>query len=705
MEPLSPILKTPTRIPRPTFVAASPRTPSIRAVPYNAVDGVTTASSMTGSYSPTSWPFPKSAKRLSLYDRLHCVDAGRLFLLIASRDLPTAATQHCDAPGASCSDINQTESAKSHHRTTASTASEATIIGSFQMAKNEVSMARGRADVSRDSVETQIYAPRHSESNAIAEHPRPNSGGHFLHPATEGLERPMTPTPYSVLRKVSEVSEPGNTENGGDSQVRDEEQQPISASKPQETTHHHQSATHTPRDTATKGPVIDDIDIERTDASSVTHATPVPRNEEGRVLSRLRPLLTATIPKSEPQDAQWLAAPTSSVGAEYGGSDGGNIDDTLDGIIILKSVGMPEAAPNAGASMRNISLYSRRPTTIQSEVPDLESLRLGPRLRHSRLPLSPSMATNAGRSVPRSTKKLWSALARSRRMMFASAVLLELCILNVVASVTAVTASYIEHGYAGIGVVAWAAVSGVFALTFGALLGATFLQYRKMNKDLVSGENWIEMHLRSRPLPPRPQSKDRRQDNGATEAWQKFVQDHTQLRRYVEFLESRIGVLEEGRPNIGEQNNGGTNTAGVVSGPTYGTMENAIGQSNGIDADAGASGDNTPKEKKLNVGGSLSRRQLLQSEDSVTEPESWQGSDGNATISKSDTKASILTELCEAVTEGYSPLSGMPPSSPHTPQAPNNQTPSGRPRVRTLRHLALPSRAAFHRPGAHSVEI
>lgn len=172
MEPLSPILKTPTRIPRPTFVAASPRTPSIRAVPYNAVDGVTTASSMTGSYSPTSWPFPKSAKRLSLYDRLHCVDAGRLFLLIASRDLPTAATQHCDAPGASCSDINQTESAKSHHRTTASTASEATIIGSFQMAKNEVSMARGRADVSRDSVETQIYAPRHSESNAIGTKPQ-----------------------------------------------------------------------------------------------------------------------------------------------------------------------------------------------------------------------------------------------------------------------------------------------------------------------------------------------------------------------------------------------------------------------------------------------------------------------------------------------------------------------------------------------------
>lgn len=515
----------------------------------------------------------------------------------------------------------------------------------------------------------------------------------------------MTPTPYSILRKVSEVSELGNIENGGGNQPGDQEQPPISASQHQETTHHHRPATHTPWNTVTRDSAIDDINAECTDNPGVTNATPVRRDEEGRVLSHLRPLLTATIPKAEPQDGQYLVAPTSSVQAEYGGSDGGNIADTLEGIIILNSAGMPEAAPNVRASTRNNSFYSRRPTTIQSEIPDLESLRLGPRLRHSRLPLSPSMATNAGRSVPKSTRKLWSALSRSRKIMFASAVLLELSILNVVASITAVTASHIEHGYAGTGVVAWAAVSGVFVLTFGALLGVTFLQYRKLNKDLVSGESWIEMQLRSRPLPPRPQSEDRKQDNGETEAWQKFVQDHTQLRRYVEFLESRIGVLEEGRPNIAEQNGGpDTDTAGVASGPTYGTMENAISQSSSTNADAGG-GDNTPKAKKLSMGGSLSRRQLLQSEDSVTEPESWQGSDGNATIPQSDTKASILTELCEAVTEGYSPLSGVLPGSPHTPQHPNNQTPSGRPRGSTLRHLALPSRAVFHRPGVHSVDI
>lgn len=36
------------------------------------------------------------------------------------------------------------------------------------MAKTEASMGRTRADVFRDSVETQIYAPRHGESNVIS---------------------------------------------------------------------------------------------------------------------------------------------------------------------------------------------------------------------------------------------------------------------------------------------------------------------------------------------------------------------------------------------------------------------------------------------------------------------------------------------------------------------------------------------------------
>lgn len=501
----------------------------------------------------------------------------------------------------------------------------------------------------------------------------------------------MTPTPYSILRKVSETTEPGNETQLS---LRDSEQ-PCSGLKYQETTRY-SSATHTPQSSvARESP--NNSSATRGNMSGGTHtvlATPALRDEEGRVLSRLHPLSSASSVVHEPQSVLLYAGPSSTVQAEHGSSDGGTAASVPEGIVILQPV---ETQAADGASTQNISVYSRRHTTLESIIPDLESLRRGPRLRHSRLPLSPSMAANAGRSVPKSTKKLWNALGRSRKMMLATAILLEVSILNAVSSVTAVVVTHIENGYPGIGLGAWAAVSSVFVLTFGGLMVIGFLQYRKLNKDVVSDENWIEMHLRSRPLPPRPQSEERRQeDNGATEAWQKFTEDHEQLRRYVEFLESRIGVLEEGQPKRVQENGGpnvdstapGINASGALSNDT-------IGQAIGGDVYDNRS-DNTPKATKLNIGGSLSRRQLLQPEDSVTEAESWQGSERNNTVPKSDTKASILTELCEAVTEGYSPLSEqMPRGSPHVPQNSDTYTPSTRQRGnQSLRHLVLPSRAA-----------
>jgi hypothetical protein len=289
-------------------------------------------------------------------------------------------------------------------------------------------------------------------------------------------------------------------------------------------------------------------------------------------------------------------------------------------------------------------------------------------------------------------------------MMLTSAVLLELSILNVVSSVTALVVTHIENGHVGLGLVAWAAVSGVFVLTFGGLLGIAFLQYRKMTEDLVSGESWIEMNLRSRPLPPRPQSEERRQDNGATEAWQKFVQDHEQLRRYVEFLESRIGVLEEGRPNAVQQYNDGPHAddSGTGSNAACHNMDSSMLQTPRGGNTSGDAGDKTPMPKKLSASGSLSRRQLLHPDDATIGPESWQHSDSDGAIPKSDTKTSILTELCEAVTEGYSPLSEqMPRGSPRIRQDTNNNTPSVRSRS-TLRHFVLPGRDAIHQPGVRS---
>jgi hypothetical protein len=305
------------------------------------------------------------------------------------------------------------------------------------------------------------------------------------------------------------------------------------------------------------------------------------------------------------------------------------------------------------------------------------------------------MAANAGGGIPRSTKELWGVLGRLRKMMLASAILLELCILSLVSSVTAVIVTHIEQGYADVGLVAWAAVSGALVLTFAGLLGIGFLQHRKMSKDLVSGENWIEMHLRSRPLPPRPQSEQRNQDSGATEAWQKFVQDHTQLRRYVEFLESRIGVLEEGRQTTDQQNNGPkadpTGTGDSAASNNINNEENICAPSQPHDVHG------PPKETTV-LRGSSSRRQLLQPEGSVAESKSWGDCSTKGVIPSSDTKTSILTELCEAVTQGYSPLSEqMRGGSSPFPQSPNNDdTPSARPRASALRPFALPSKTVIY---------
>ncbi len=519
--------------------------------------------------------------------------------------------------------------------------------------------------------------------------------GASLEPTVETPQRPLTPTPYSILRKVSEISEPAS----GDESDHRQSQRSSSESQHRETTRHSSTVNIPQAPETQENPASDDAGAkESTGISHIT--TPVLRDEEGRVLARVYRLSKLSSTLTESHQAQYVAA-SSSVEANHGSSE----DVTAPkGIIVFQPGETPEATlDTAETPTRNASLYSRRATTIQGDFSGLDSLRRGPRLRHNLLPLSPSMAAKAGRKVPESTKKLWTAVGRWRKVMVASSVLLELSIFSFISSITAVVVSHGERGPPGAGLVAWAIVSSVFTLAFAVLLTTALLQYRKMNKDLVSGEDWIEMHHLSRPLPPRPQGEERKQDNGAAEAWQNFARNHEQLRRYVEFLESRIGVLEEGRSNENQRNEELSAGAFRASNNTAANTENVIGQRSGGNNIRQEADGKTPKAKKVSVGGSMSRRQLLQPEESVTEAESWQGSDGNGTIPKSDTKASILTELCEAVTEGYSPLAEqMPRGSTYIPQTPNTHTPSARQRGdAALRHLVLPGRVAAQQRGAH----
>ncbi|KAK4133772.1 hypothetical protein BT67DRAFT_382230 [Trichocladium antarcticum] len=303
------------------------------------------------------------------------------------------------------------------------------------------------------------------------------------------------------------------------------------------------------------------------------------------------------------------------------------------------------------------------------------------------------MAANHAWELPESTREMWSITRRSRNTAIVSAVFLELSVLSFVASVTAMVMSRMERGGPVAGTIVAAVVSGAFAVAFGVLLWFSILQYRKMSKDVVSGETWIEMHRRARPLPARPDGEERQQDNAATQAWQKFTQDHAQLRRYVEYLEGRVGVLEDSQPANASQCN--ESNAGATR---------ASSSANGVDEDGGS----TPKATARNfkVGGSLSRRELLKREDTSTEHDNWRDSGSRAAIPQSDTRTSILTELCAAVTE-YSPLSEQMPRGPgHFGQASNENTPSVRPRTNTLRGCrTVPDRTVIYQRDVQSIDI
>ncbi|KAK3904223.1 hypothetical protein C8A05DRAFT_42662 [Staphylotrichum tortipilum] len=545
MDPLDPTSQPPSRIPRPTFMAASPRTPSIRAVPYSHMDRVAATSKAAGNYSPSSWPFPKSAKPSSL----------------------DATTQDANGDEIELQDISQMENIESSHQATSSAASVQAKMGSLRE-PGQGGRVGGHAHTcdSFDSAETQIYVPKRGDSsisgNKPPERSRPNSTRAPFHgPAAGFPERPMTPTPYSVLRKVSEATEPET----GEEFCHKEAHQPTRASQ-------HQEIIRTP---IQSNPATAIISKRATD-SFAAHITPVLRAGEGR----------ASASNSELNNGSSRAAVATCVPAALG----------------LGAI---------GTLAGNSSLSSRRRTPTEREYPDID-----------RLP----------QSVPESTKQLWTAIGQSRRMMLASAILLELSVVNIVASITAVVVAHIADGHPRAGLVAWAIVSSVFVVTFGGLLA-----------DFISGETWIEMT-----------SGEPKQDTGATEAWERFAQDHEQLRGYVELLEGRIG---------NEVSNGGA----------VGVDIRAPGNDGG--------GDKTPKAKSASLDGSLSRCELLR-------PESWQGSDSNDAIPRSDTKTSILTELCEAVTEGYSPLAEHTHrGSPYIPPPPIPCMPSASPRDDTFRRL------------------
>lgn len=470
----------------------------------------------------------------------------------------------------------------------------------------------------------------------------------------------MTPTPYSVLRKVSEASSQAANEcqaklREGERQVSGPQQSPNALNK---------LASSSPRGEVTHGRSGNNPTMTlRTGDSDMAHTITVFRGNAKPHRPSVHPLFRSGESSNESEPVQdtgddkpkYSGRPDRpEVKRESTDVDASIVTGKPQGVVILQTTdtGM-QTARNAGGPEQGDEDLSGRSTTAQNTPVGLGSLRRGPRLRHSRLPPSPSSAATHPWNLPKSTRELWGAVGRLRGTMIVSALLFELSMLSFASSITVVAMTGREHEYPSAGIVAWAVLSGVLVVVLPVSFWLSILQYRKTTKRLLSGENWIEMHRRSRPLPPRPSSDgNQQQDNSVTEeAWQKFAQDHEQLRRYVEFLENRIGVLEEGRQRTRQTTDPGDDAAADRDGE----HPNGNSTTNGI-----------PKSAALDVDRSLSRRKLLQPE---AEGEPEPGPNRATTIPGSSTKASILTELCEAVTEGYSPLSEQ--SSPIAAQTPN----------------------------------
>ncbi|KAK3331877.1 hypothetical protein B0T19DRAFT_87856 [Cercophora scortea] len=378
------------------------------------------------------------------------------------------------------------------------------------------------------------------------------------------------------------------------------------------------------------------------------------------------------------------------------------------GIVFLRSPPpTPEPLPPAKNSNSNATTtttggrFSRahsirstiRPSTANGTLrPDLGSIRRGPTIRHYRFPTLPSMTTTEACFVPAGDASETWQVGCWRTGVLVSMCMLQLSIMSTVASATVCITSPRRPET---GSLIWTTVSAAFTASLAVLFYISVRNYRRITRKNAGAESWIEMHHRSRrALPPRPGTAagERASDNAAAmENWRAFASDEERLRRYVEGLEHRVAALKEAQvvANVGGDQRGdsqvrsdvfvrrdaladegvGGNCKSPVPASERTTADFDIGGSDDDDEDdddghdGHTDGSVTPKARDLNRGLSVSRRNLLGSQGNMSEPDSHDPDQDAVPVS--DTKASILTELCAAVTEPYSPLSrassGMSP--------------------------------------------
>jgi hypothetical protein len=464
-------------------------------------------------------------------------------------------------------------------------------------------------------------------------------------------ERSSTPAPYSNLRKVSEVTEPESGPKEGRQRTSQDEgvaSEPLYGG--------HTVAIGVPRGGSTRSPNL---------------APPPPamlRDRGPRLASRAHPLSHVTVPPTVEEAV--LGAPSNiSSEAVHDAGEGG--------YAAFVSVDLSSPEPDRGASMRAstvgslrraiFGVCSGRPRTDLDEDVELQSLRRGPKARHARLPLSPTAAINAGLPVPESTKELWAGIKRSRDLILVSAALLILSLISVASSITAVSVSHDDGKPIVRGLLTWVTLSGVFLVASAGLMGLGF---------------WLrhKSYVLSRPLPNQPGADQDSKPSNAEDP--EASTDYKTVYNSIELLKARIDNLIDtpiqGRqivPSLATSLESGTSHTELRKGRAVempvcsGLVPNKPQSSNdgsfdktawvgGSIAPRGSFPDDSKGKKPMYPVSPYYRRHASKpffarsdEVDLVPAESANQNSDRPGSIAKSSTKASILTELCEAVTE------------------------------------------------------
>jgi hypothetical protein len=166
-----------------------------------------------------------------------------------------------------------------------------------------------------------------------------------------------------------------------------------------------------------------------------------------------------------------------------------------------------------------------------------------------------------------------------RGLLIAEAVLWKLSSMSFVSSMTVVIVRNHNQGTVGEGVVAWAVLSGLLFIILPIAFWLTILQYRKTGRAIISDKAWIEMHHRSKPLPPCPPNTPEEEKNSdcTTPALEKVAQDQAQLCREFELLRGRIGALEEGQQQGHRQEDDAANSSGSTPAHKRNNADNDTG--------------------------------------------------------------------------------------------------------------------------------